>query len=500
MSLLSNITNVTSLIRFVLFENFRTLLFICCVLFGLFLSPHSYSATVESLIDTNQLTLDIRMKTTGPFIVKQPIVIQVEVATPRWFAKGIQVTPPAFNDIVFLPITGSAITGTKKVNGASWSYLIREITLYPMHLGAFELPAFQVFVSVNTENDGVVEGVINTAGFEFTALMPKGITELGYSNDLSLIEEKLIVSSKVDISVSQTVGNEPLDKIDLKRSFKVGDAVTQTINISAKDVPAMMLPVLEHYQVEGLSIYQQPTQLNDRTNRGALTGTAKQTSSYIFETSGVFNIPKQIIYWYNTDKDNVIELVVPAMSWSVGGAAKNNNKDRSAPLLPNEITIGLIAIGLLSIFLLLKLGVFQTASIKKYYLSLTQNEVRQLKLQLRKQYHSGDYTSVCLLLYRYFQLKTDYKIELNLNYKIAPNSAIESHEQTTVVNSLRKVFNADSHQTALIERLLSQAYSEGDTTPMTTAEFEQLLAYIPVNNTYQYFKPSTKSSYNIDLN
>jgi hypothetical protein len=78
------------------------------------------------------------MKTTGLFIVKQPIVIQVEVATPRWFAKGVQVTPPAFNDIVFLPITGSAIIGSTATGSTS---------LVSIRVQSFSMAAVKLIIS-----------------------------------------------------------------------------------------------------------------------------------------------------------------------------------------------------------------------------------------------------------------------------------------------------------------------------------------------------------------
>ncbi|WP_228768373.1 hypothetical protein [Shewanella sp. TC10] len=390
-------------------------------------------------------------------MLKQPIVVQIEVATPRWFGRGINVTPPQFNNIVFLPQTGSAITGTKNIDGESWSYLIREVTFYPMDAGTYELPPFTVFVSVNTEEYGIVEGEVTTDALQFTATLPDVLLDIAKVDAL----DRLIVSPSVSLSVKDYLGDEVLDDTD--KGFEVGEAVTRDITIKAAGTPSMMLPVLTQHQINGLSIYQQPTTLSDKSNRGELIATAEQTTSYIFETRGQYKLPSQTLYWYNYKTDNLTELTIPAVSWHVEGnaAAINNAKVNSTSIV---LKLGMFCGIIIALMLLIRLYVKHKNSINIWCLWITGSHQRHLRQQLRQHFVSGEYQQVCLLLYDYFEQQDNRKRQQN---RIA--------DQDTLVLSLRAMFEGNEAKLVLINKLLSNAFSGDELQTLSLAQFNQLL-------------------------
>ncbi|WP_394494925.1 hypothetical protein [Shewanella sp. ENK2] len=468
---------------------FKLLLLLVLVLYSFSVAKFSQavesadsSITLESLIDKNQLSIEIRVQSKAPFVVKQPIIVQVEVSSDRWFSKGVHVTPPAYKDIVFLPTSSSSITGTKKINGQTWTYIIREITLYPMQEGVYELPAFDVFASVNTEY-GIVEGVLKTDDFQIEARMPQVVTELdtgvGFTTE---VEDNLIVSPSVTLSVKHDIGNEVLDITDVARTFNVGDAVTQTVSITAKGVPAMMLPVLAQTKLSGLSVYQQPSKLSDKSNRGELTGIMSQTTSYIFEQAGEFTTPKQVLYWYNLQQNEVTELTVPSVTWVVKGGAISASSDGTASSFKawlSKYSLVIVSLFIL-IYVLTRLAPYRT-NLKALYLSLSQYEIKQLQASLRQEYEQGNYAKVCQLLYRYIEYQDAQLSKIGsavslLNHHHSNERGLDnSHLNNDIILSLKQFYKSDSEKYSLLERLLTQTYSIDTAAPLTDEQFNTLL-------------------------
>ncbi|NQY86216.1 MAG: BatD family protein [Colwellia sp.] len=271
--------------------------------------------TLEDLINSNLLTIETKVQKQTAQIVGQQLTFTIEVATNRWFAKGTQLKAFELADTIILANSGIIINGTKNINGQTWSNQIHEITLYPTRSGEYTLPSIDVHISVNTENNAVVEGVITTTEQAFTISLAPALVNL----------EQFIVSANVSLVIESSLENE--------QHYALGEAITQTITISAEGTPAMMIPPLETQALTGISIYQKPAQVFDKSNRGELLGTRIETITYILEQAGDYIIPEQIIYWWNISDSVLEEIIIPKSSWSVGvnntGESATNNNNAS---------------------------------------------------------------------------------------------------------------------------------------------------------------------------
>ncbi|MBL4826790.1 MAG: BatD family protein [Spongiibacteraceae bacterium] len=278
--------------------------FLYCLLFFLvFLaSSITQAATIEQLINDNKLTVEIRQKTQGVIIAKQPVVFDIEVSTLRWFAKGTGVKPPAITNVLVLPMSVLGMNSTKKIAGKTWVTQTRELTLYPLKAGRYHLPALVISISVNSEA-GIVEGKVFTQALQFTAEIPLALEHI----------KDYIASPDVVLDIEE--------KPEGKDSYAIGEAITRTISLIATDVPGMMLPVADSQNITGLSVYQKPPQLYDTTTRGLLTGKRVESLTYIFEQAGDYQLPEQTFYWWNTQSKVLSELVIPARGYSVSGSS-----------------------------------------------------------------------------------------------------------------------------------------------------------------------------------
>jgi len=345
-------------------------LFTLCLLVIIIVAPSSVTlaapsveqpveTTIDELITSKKLSVELSIQKSEDIIAKQAVTIAIEILTDRWFAKGTQIESFDLEETVILPMSELAINGTKQVNGATWVSQIREITLYPMKPGIYQLPAIEVAVSINTES-GIVSGVAYTKATEFEVLLPEALAGV----------DDYIVTSNLSLDVEGT--------FDQETPYNIGNAVTQVMTFSAENVPGMMLPVLSLPDLPGVSIYQKPSKIDDQSNRGTLTGSKIESFSYIFEQKGEFHLPEELFYWWNTTTNELETVTIPERSWSVSGELAKQSlpaKDHKlSPLSGTSLLFVLLVIVIL--YIAYRLYPYKTQLIQ-FYEKVTRKQYRQ---------------------------------------------------------------------------------------------------------------------------
>ena len=288
------------------------------ILFGVFLTTNVHAINIEDLLDSHELKIRVSVKPDKP-IAREPITIVVDVLTNRWFAGGTRLQRIEIDQAIIMPSSELAINGIEKINRETWAVQSREITLYALAGGLYELPPIGIEVSVNTEQHGVVSGLMHTDGLNFTVTIP---------DELAGIDE-YIVSSELSINIEDSFNNQ--------ETFELGNAVTRRIEVKAKDIPGMMIPEFSTSPITGVSIYHQPAQVSDDANRGSITGTRIESTTYIFEQAGNFVIPERIIYWWDKNYRILKQATIPEVSWKVlGGLNTSISTDSDMPIIESH--------------------------------------------------------------------------------------------------------------------------------------------------------------------
>lgn len=354
----------------------------------------SYAVTLQDLLEENNLTIETKVLKKPQQIVNQPITISIEIATNRWFAKGTRIERFELANTVRLSNSETSINGTKNVKGQTWSTQTREIVIYPRRAGIYELPAISVQTSINTEKDGIVEGVIKTQPQTFSISTPLELTNLTH----------VIVSPNVDLSVLTENNNQD-------NEYSIGSAITKNITITADNTPAMMIPAIELAQQTGLSIYHKTPQVFDKSNRGVFKGTRIESFTFIMKKSGKYIIPKQIIYWWNTDKSELKEIIIPSFTMNVGEAV-NNQFTADVPILLHmnlKQIVWLVILTLVISSILFFTYRFQNNLIR-LFANITRLKKRTIKKAFLKAISNQNYISALGYLEQYSQL-IDLKLE-----------------------------------------------------------------------------------------
>ncbi len=373
----------------------------------------AFSVTVDDLLNSDQLKVDVRVSDDGLVSVKQPITLRIEVATDRWFSKGSRVGAFSMRDVVIPPVSELAINGNRKINGETWVTQVREILLYPVKAGSYQVPSLAVSVSVNSAQ-GIVEGKVMTKPVGFEVQLPEELRGI----------EDFIVSPDVSLEIE---GDFDPDKL-----YRVGDAVTQVITMTAADTPAMMLPELSLAQLPGVSVYRKPSEVLNQSSRGDLQGVRIETRVYIFEEKGEYLLPEQAHYWWDSDDQVLKSLVVPEQKWIVERKAfswKSLATDFNWADYAKAFVSFLIGVALL----------WQLFRRRKVLIGLfliySRHRERKIKNDYMHSLQQQDYKSSCQWLYSFYNLPSGDS------------------------DTLRAVFSGDEERLAILERLFLAAFS-----------------------------------------
>jgi hypothetical protein len=129
--------------------------------------------SIDALVEQGKLSISVNVIQDEQQIVGQALVISIEVATDRWFSTGSRVQNFTMPNVVMQANNIVTINGTKRIKGQTWAMQTHEITLYPTLAGSYKLPSLNVDVSVNTENDGIISGLLSTQEASFTIVLPE---------------------------------------------------------------------------------------------------------------------------------------------------------------------------------------------------------------------------------------------------------------------------------------------------------------------------------------
>lgn len=234
----------------------------------------------------------------------QPLIYRITVLVPTWLP-----SPPVFpsyetaNVVVRLPSRASGPT-SETINGETWSGVTRSYRLYPMTAGTFQIPPGTIKVTyADPDNQQPVVVDAQTEGFQITGKIPDGADGL----DPFLAAKSLTLDRTVEGAAED---------------MKVGDALTVTTVAKVSGVAPMFVPPLaQESPGDGVATYPKEPVLDEKEDRGLLSGTRTEETTLVAEAPGTYSIPEKTLSWYNLDSGSVETATVPEISFNVTGTA-----------------------------------------------------------------------------------------------------------------------------------------------------------------------------------
>jgi hypothetical protein len=234
----------------------------------------------------------------GRIVPGQQVYVTVDVFAPDFFT-----SPPQFplfdlpNALVTLPEERTQNL-TQTIDGTQYSGIRQRYAVVPEAPGNYTLPAIAIEFGYSADGK-VTRAVARTDPVSFSAQAAPGTSATFAARN---------------VIVEQTFDRKPA-------SLKAGDALVQTITITAEDTQAMMIPPLSASAVPGLERYAKMPKIEDGIPVDREPA-SRRTETYIYTTAaeGHFTIPAVEYRWLDIDHGEMKIAHLPAVEVVVAPA------------------------------------------------------------------------------------------------------------------------------------------------------------------------------------
>lgn len=303
--------------------------------------------------------------------VNEQVILNIEVATPRWLTGGTRIGSIEIPNVIAKQRNQLATNYTERVDGTTWSRQRWEVTLYPMTSGEFVIPTVPVRIQVSAPDGSNVGGTLYTQPIKFEASLPSG-----------LLSDESPWFSATDVDVEQQWQRSSED-------LKVGDAVTRTVTIKAKDSLSVLLPnVLTNESTQQYQAYPQPNRLDDTQERGDYRSSRIEETVYVIQQGGEFTLPEFTFQWWDSKNQRLENVVIKGEVFE----AKHTVQSFIKAYMSVFIGVGLA----------LLVCIVLIVSIKRYYA----NRPTPSWLVLRRLLKQGNWPALRTFIYRQLRRET----------------------------------------------------------------------------------------------
>lgn len=256
--------------------------------------------------DAPQLTVEFE---TDTVIVGQPVVLRMKVLVPTWM-----VAPPEFPALdqpgllVRLPERATSPI-SETVNGDTWSGVQRSYRIYPLQPGSFSLPPASILVTYPKPGETDPTQIeLPLEPVTFTAQVPAGAEGL---NPLIIAE---------NFEIEQT--------LDAPTELSPGDAVTRILTAKITGTTPIMIPSLTpEFTSEAARGYPEDPIVSDTEDRGQLSGSRVEETTYLATAPGTMTLPPVKLDWFNTETNTIETVNIEGSEIKVTGAAVPTGQD-----------------------------------------------------------------------------------------------------------------------------------------------------------------------------
>ena len=242
----------------------------------------------------------------------QRVLLTIEVLGKDAWAQIPNMPTLQVSGAYVLPADSQGVRLQEQIDGAQYTGQQYQLSLYPQQGGTITIPAFSVEVKSKvwgtTESAGLTNQIV--PAIEFTSKVPPGAKGVDW-----------LVSTE-SFSATQTWSSSSSD-------MKVGNALKRKVTLTANNVSGMAFKPLNYPQTEGLGIYPAEPTVEDKRDRGSLSGTRNEEVTYIFEGAGTAEIPAIELVWWDLKNQELKKVVLEGRSIKVTGSTKSTYADEA---------------------------------------------------------------------------------------------------------------------------------------------------------------------------
>jgi hypothetical protein len=245
------------------------------------------------------------LQPSGAAMLGQQVRLYVDVLYPGEMAHPPRIAAPEVEGAQVFRFETQATNISDRVGSASYVGQRFEFDIYPRRAGTLAVPPVQVTL-LDLAGDPV--GRRLGAALSMEAKVPPGLDPSG----------PIVAASEVTLDERW----EPA----AAKELRVGDALTRNVRRRSAGVPGLALANLAFDAPDGVRAYVDPPMIEDRVERGEVTGTRTDRVTYVFERAGRFVIPGVAQPWWDVQAGAAHTLKLPARDIEVAGGADKTGK------------------------------------------------------------------------------------------------------------------------------------------------------------------------------
>jgi hypothetical protein len=237
----------------------------------------------------------------------QQVTLNLDLKTTGFSFSDTLFNLPEVSGAFLMQTDSTTIKMSDKIDGLAWQVIRYPLALYPQKPGQLEIPSINVRFS-------------SSAGF--------GSTKKDFefqSEPLTLAVRQPPGVKQGDLVITTTSFALDHDWQPKTEILHAGDAITLTVTRRANEISAMLLPPLPVYRKAGLAAYPQAPEVNDKTNRGELTGERVDTIIWLVEEPGIYEIPGIRFQWWDPVNRELKQQIVPGLSLDIPSSPTNES-------------------------------------------------------------------------------------------------------------------------------------------------------------------------------
>lgn len=246
-------------------------------------------------------------------VLGQHVRLLVDVLFPDSMPAPPEVVTPQAPGLQVFRFESQGLTMRDTIDSHPYAGQRFEFAVYPRRAGTLTVPPVEV-------------RLMNRAGDETGRAR-------GEAQSLTVTAPIGVDSSKPVVASTYVTLKETWQPDNASKPLRVGDALVRTITRQAADTPALGFSALNAMAPQGVRVYVDQPQTNDRVSRGDLTGERTDRLTYVFEKAGDYEVPALSQAWWDLAAKALKKATAPGKRVTVAAApapaaARNDSASR----------------------------------------------------------------------------------------------------------------------------------------------------------------------------
>jgi hypothetical protein len=267
--------------------------------------------------------------------VGQRVRYQVDVLGLNGWAKIQRMPDIQVSGAILVALESQGVRLNETLEGQAYTGQRYELSLFPQRSGRIAIPPVSLDIEISQWGSQSQKGVQKkaTPPVDFMAELPPG-------------------SETVPglISTTQLTAEQRWDP-DIKK-VAVGEAVERTLQLSAEDISAMAFTPMSFAGNDSVDVYPRAPEVEDRYNRGTLSGRRTERVTYLFKKSGSVELPAITLTWWDLQNKKLREAVLPSRVIEIfpSDAVHNDPMAQESTFNKSQrVYVGILFVGLIAL-------------------------------------------------------------------------------------------------------------------------------------------------------